>query len=154
MRGLAAACLLWSTCASAQGSLIEDYARVTALLNYMTAFVGETLLACSAAKALTEDQAEARFAAYQQRNAALSGRAERWSKEVERRLEERGEGREARLRSEDAGLTAIAAASERAQADLRAARDPASFCAARVAAIQDGGFDASGNAELAKLLQR
>ncbi|MGQ0652590.1 MAG: hypothetical protein ACT4P4_10040 [Betaproteobacteria bacterium] len=153
-RAFAAACLLWSACASGQATLIEDYARVTALANYMSTFVGETLLACAEIKVLTEEQAEARFAAYRKRNAALFERVERWSEEAERRLGERGEGREARQRSEDAGLTAMAAASGRAYGDVRAARDPAAFCAARFAAIQDGAFDATRNAELAKLLAR
>ena len=145
--------MLWSACAAAQAP-IDDYARVTGLVDYMTTFVGETLLACVAAKALTEGDADARFAAYRERNAVVFGRAERWSEDAERRFAERGEGREARLRSEDASLTAMAAASARAQGELRAARDPAAFCAARLAAIQDGSFDASRNAELAKLLAR
>jgi hypothetical protein len=153
-RAFAAACLLWPACVSAQASLIDDYARVTALANYMSTFVGETLLACAAVKVLTEEQAETRFAAYRKRNAALLERVERWSERAERRLDGRGEGREARQRSEDAGLTAMAAASARADGELRAARDPAAFCAARLAAIQDGAFDASRNAELAELLAR
>ena len=153
MRLIVAACLLWSAGASAQ-ALIDDYARVSALVYYMNTFVGETLLACTAAKALTEEQAEVRFAAYQKRNAGLFERAEHWGKEAERRLGERGETREAERRSEDESLTAMAAASARAQGELRAARDPAAFCAARLAAIQDGSFDASRNAELAGLLAR
>jgi len=153
-KALAAACLLWPACSPAQAVLTEDYARVTALVNYMSTFVGETLLACAAINVLTEKQAEARFAAYRERNAALFGRAERWSEDAERRLDEGGEGRDARRRAEDAALTAMAAASSRAYGELRAARDPAAFCAARLAAIQDGGFDASRNAELAKLLAR
>jgi hypothetical protein len=150
---VAAAGALWPAWAGAQ-ALMEDYARVTTLVNYMTAFVGETLLGCAAAKALTEEQADARFAAYRERNAALLGRAERWSQAAERRLGEQGEGREARLRSEDAALTAMAAASERVQAELRAAPDPAAFCAARIAAIHSGRFDASGNPELGRLLEK
>lgn len=150
---VAATCLLWWAGAVAQ-DLSEDYARVTALMNYMQTFVGETLLACAAAKVLTEAQADARFAAYQARNSALSGRVERWSQEAERRLDERGEGRAGRLRAQHEGLTAMAAASARAQQDVSAAPEPAAFCAARIAAIQDGGFDASGNAELTTLLTK
>jgi len=56
--------------------------------------------------------------------------------------------------TEEMAKEAMAAASSRANGELRAARDPAAFCAARLAAIQDGGFDASRNAELAKLLAR
>jgi hypothetical protein len=48
----------------------------------------------------------------------------------------------------------MAAASARAQQEVSAALDPAALCAARIAAIQNGGFDASDNAELAKLLAR
>ena len=150
---LAAACLLASSGSAAQ-ALAEDYARVAALVSYMSAYVGETLLGCAAAKTLTDEEADARFVAYRKRNAAIFERAERWSEDAERRLGERGEGREARQRAEDASLTAMAAASAHAQAFLRAARDPAEFCAARLVAIQGGAFDASTNAELSRLLAR
>lgn len=158
MRTLAAAMclptfLLWSAGSSAQ-ALIEDYARVAALVSYMKTFVGETLLACVEVRALPEAEAEPRFAAYQKRNAALFERAERWSKGAEGRLGGSGEGRDAQVLAEDASFTAMAAASARARGELGAASDPAAFCAARLAAIQDGSFDASRNGELAKLLHR
>lgn len=141
-RGSMAWLLAWPGALAAQATL-ADYARVTALVNYMTSYVGETLLACAAAKTLTEQQAEARFTAYQQRNTALLERAERWS-----------ESAAARSRSDDEGLTAMVAASARVQEEVGRQRDVPAFCAAQLAAIGNGGFDISSNAELQELLAK
>lgn len=141
-RGSIALLLAWPGALAAQATL-ADYARVTALVNYMTSYVGETLLACAAAKTLTEQQAEARFTAYQQRNTALLERAERWS-----------ESAAARSRSDDEGLTAMVAASARVQEEVGRQRDVPAFCAAQLAAIGNGGFDISSNAELQELLAK
>lgn len=141
-RGSIALLLAWPGALAAQATL-ADYARVTALVNYMTSYVGETLLACAAAKTLTEQQAEARFTAYQQRNTALLERAERWS-----------ESAAARSRSDDEGLTAMVAASARVQEEVGLQRDVPAFCAAQLAAIGNGGFDISSNAELQELLAK
>lgn len=141
-RGSIALLLAWPGALAAQATL-ADYARVTALVNYMTSYVGETLLACAAAKTLTEQQAEARFTAYQQRNTALLERAERWS-----------ESAAARSRSDDEALTAMAAASARVQEEVGRQRDVPAFCAAQLAAIGNGGFDISSNAELQELLAK
>ena len=154
MRALvAAAGLLLAPTIWAQ-ALLDDYARVAALVSYMTTYVGETFIACAAAKALTEKNAEARFASYRERNAALLERADAWSREAERRLRAGGEGNAARLRSEDASLTAMAAASGHVQGELGQARDVPEFCRARIAAIESGRLDMSGNAELQQLLAK
>lgn len=152
-RGSMAWLLAWPGALAAQATL-ADYARVTALVNYMTSYVGETLLACAAAKTLTEQQAEARFTAYQQRNTALLERAERWRESAARRLAEQGASAAARSRSDDEGLTAMAAASARVQEEVGRQRDVPAFCAAQLAAIGYGGFDISSNAELQELLAK
>jgi len=139
---------------SAAQALLDDYARVAALVSYMTTYVGETLIACAAANAVTELNAEARFASYRERNAALLERADAWNREAERRLRAGGEGNGARLRSEDASLTAMAAASAHVQAELGRARDVPGFCTARIAAIESGRLDMSGNPELQRLLAK
>ena len=154
MKRLAPALLLaWSGAAAAQAS-IDDYARVTALVSYMTTYVGETLLGCAAAKVLSEQDAEAHFAAYRARNATLLERSERWSESAARRFAEQGEGAAARARADEDGLTAMAAALARVQSQFGGTRDVPAFCAERLAAIRGGAFDISVNAELQQLLAR
>jgi hypothetical protein len=134
--------------------LLEAYARATLLVSYMTTYVGETLLACVEAKALTEEQAEQRFAAYRSRNAALLDRVDAWSKSAEEQLRSQGGASAALRMSDDASFTGAAEASRRAEGEVGAARDARAFCAARVAAFESGVFDLSTNPELGKLLAR
>jgi len=150
-----AACLLLPGAAGAQSAptLLDSYARVITLLNYMTAYVGESLLACAEKNALTEEQAEARFKAYRARNAMLLERAETWNQEVEKRLRAQGEDRAAQRRAEEAGMSALAEASMRAQGEIGAARDVRALCAAKSAAIEVGSYDLSSNAEFVNLLK-
>ena len=150
-----AACLLLPGPAGAQSAptLLDSYARAITLLNYMTAYVGESLLACAEKNALTEEQAEARFKAYRVRNAMLLERAETWNQEAEKRLREQGEGRTAQRRAEEAGMSAVGEASIRAQGEIGNARDVRALCAARSAAIEGGSYDLSSNAEFVKLLK-
>jgi hypothetical protein len=134
-------------------TLLESYARVTALQSYMTGHVGELLLACAEKNAITEGQAEARYQAYRQRNAALLDRADAWSKDAEKRLQAQGDEHEARRLAQDADLTAMAAASARAQGLIDKARDTRAACEAVMAAIDAGRYDLSGNAEFVNLLK-
>jgi hypothetical protein len=152
----AAMCLLLAATPAAQTAepLVEAYARTAAILNGTTAYVGGSLLACAAANALSEAQAEERFESYRQRNSTLVARAEAWSREVELRLRAQGEEREARQRAEEAGLSAVASSSLQAEREIGAAPDVRAICAARLAAIDAGAFDLSRNPELLGLLGR
>ena len=149
------ACLLLACPARAQSAptLLESYARAITLLNYMTTYVGESLLACAEKNALTEAQAEARFKSYRERNAKLLERAETWNQEAEKRLRAQGENRAAQRRAEEAGMNAVAEASMRAQGEIGAARDVRALCAAKAAAIDAGSYDLSSNAEFVNLLK-
>lgn len=151
---LAAGLLLAGTAgAQSAPTLLDAYGRAVALLNYMTTYVGESLLACAAKNALTEEQAETRFEAYRVRNAVLLERAETWSKGVESRLRAQGEERAAQRRAEEAGLSAISEASIRAQGEIGRARDVRALCAAKLAAFEAGSYDLSSNAEFVTLLK-
>lgn len=154
MRLLLFAVALAAPLSSAAQTLLEDHARAAALVSYMSAYVGETLLACATASVLTEKQAEARFSGYRQRNAPVLDRAAEWRKGAERRLGDQGLAADARVRAEDAELTAMAAASAHVQGAIGQARDVPAFCAARIKAIEDGRLDMSGNAELRQLLAK
>jgi len=150
-----AACVLLPGPAGAQAAptLLDSYTRAITLLNYMTAYVGESLLACAEKNALTEEQAEARFKSYRERNATLLNRAETWSQEAEKRLRAQGEDRAAGRRAEEASMSAVAEASMRAQGEIGNARDVGALCAARSAAIEAGSYDLSSNAEFVNLLK-
>ena len=150
-----AACLLLPAPAGAQSAptLLESYARAITLLNYMTTYVGESLLACAEKNALTEEQAEARFKSYRARNAMLLERAETWNQQAEKRLRAQGEDRAAQRRADEAGMNAVAEASMRAQGEIGAARDVRALCAAKAAAIEAGSYDLSSNAEFVNLLK-
>jgi hypothetical protein len=150
-----AACLLLAGPAAAQSAptLVEAYGRAVALLNYMTTYVGESLLACVAKGALSEAQAEARFEAYRVRNAQLLERAETWSNGMESRLRAQGEERAARQRAEEAGLSAIAEASVRAQGEIGNAGNVRALCAAKLALFESGSYDLSTNTEFVNLLK-
>lgn len=137
--------------AQSQPTLLESYGRVTTLLNYMTAYVGEALLACAAKNVLTEPQAEARYQAYRKRNAALLERAEAWSQQAEKRLRAQGEELAARRVAEEATLTAMAAGAARAQRVIGNASDAPAACTALMGAIESGSFDLSVNAEFVEL---
>ena len=149
-----AACLALTGPAAAQSqpTLLDSYARVTALQSYMTTYVGEALLACAAKNMLTEDQAETRYQAYRQRNAALLEQAESWSQQAEQRLRALGVPRATR-QGEEAGLNAVGEASIRAQGAIGRAKDVRAACAAMIAAIDSGRYDLSGNAEFVDLLK-
>ena len=87
--------LAWSG-RSPREATLADYARVAALVNYMTSYVGETLLACAAAKALTEQSRGALHGLpAAQYRAARAGRA----LERGRRAPSRRAGRERGARS-------------------------------------------------------
>src|SRR5688572_28329476 len=96
-------------------SLLDAYGRATALLKFMTTYVGESLLACAEKNVIAEPQAEARFQAYRQRNAALLELADSWRQAAEQRLRARGEESAARERADEAGMGATAAALARVQ---------------------------------------
>jgi hypothetical protein len=150
-----AACLGLTSPAAAQSqpsTLLDSYGRVAALQSYMTAYVGEALLACVAKNALTEDQAEARYQAYRVRNATLLERAESWSQAAEQRLRAQGQADAAR-RAGEAALNAVGEASIRAHAVIGRAKDAGAACAATIAAIESGRYDLSGNAEFVDVLK-
>ena len=150
------ACVAFALCPAVAGAqtLLDDYARVNALVTYMTGYVAETLLACAAARVHTDAQAEARFSAYRERNAALLERTEAWQKSAEERLRAEGEEASARQLSEQAGMVATAAASQRVQAAIGGSANVPAQCAAWIGAIESGRFDISGNAELQQLLAK
>jgi hypothetical protein len=142
-----------SVAQTAQAEL-DAYARVVAILNGTTAYVGESLLACAAANALSEAEAEARFKSYRERNAALVARAEAWSREMETRLRAQGAERAARARAEEEGMSAIASSSQQAEREIAAGPNARAICAERLAAIEVGAFDLSRNPEFLGLLGR
>ena len=133
-------------------TLLESYGRVTTLLSYMTAHVGEVMLACAEKNVLTEAQAETRYQAYRKRNALLLERAESWKRAAEKKLQAQGEERAARLLAEEAGLNAMAVASMHAHGLIGKAGDAGAACAMRLAAIESGHYDLSSNAEFTGLL--
>jgi hypothetical protein len=135
-------------------ALAAAHARVTTIVNFTTVYVGELLIACAAAGALTDAQAEERFQSYRSRNAALVARAEAWSREAERRLEGQDGARTARERAREAGQSAVAGGSLQAQREVDAAADARAFCAARITSIDAGAFDLARSGELGALLDR
>jgi hypothetical protein len=151
-----AACLLLPVVANAQPAprLVEDYARVVAILNGTTAFVGGTLLACTTAGVLSEPEAEQRFKSYRNRNTELEARVDEWSRQAQDRLRAQGDERAARERVNEAALSAIAGSTDQAEREIAAAPDRRAECAARLVAIDSGVFDLARNPELAGLLAR
>jgi len=154
-RALLAACLLLPAMASAQSapSLLDAYGRTVALLNFMTTYVAESLLACEEKNVLAKGQAEARFKAYRERNAALLERADTFRQEAEKRLRAQGEERAAQQRADEAGMGATAAALARVQAEMDQVRDMRALCAGKVEGIESGRYDLSLNTELVGLLK-
>ena len=149
-----AACLLLAGPACAQApSLLDAYGRTVALLNFMTTYVAESLLACAEKGLLAEGQAEARFKAYRERNAALLERADAWQREAEKRLRSQGDERAALERAEETGLSATAAALERVKAEIEKVRDTRALCSGKVESIEAGRYDLSRNAEFVGLLK-
>ena len=148
-------CLLLPGCAGAQSapSLLDAYGRTVALLNFMTTYVGESLLACAERNVLAEGQAEARFKAYRERNAALLERAGAWRQEVEKQLRSQGQERAALERADEAGMSATAAALARVRAEIDKVRDIRALCAGKVEGIESGRYDLSLNAEFVGLLK-
>jgi hypothetical protein len=151
-----AGCLLVAGTAPAQTdeALAQAHARVTTIVNFTTVYVGELLIACAAAGALTDAQAEERFQSYRSRNDALVARVESWSREAELKLQGQDGARAARERAREAGQAAVAGGSLHAQREIGAAADARALCAARVAAIDAGAFDLARSAELLGLLRR
>ena len=152
---MALACLLLPGLAGAQSAppLLDAYGRTVALLNFMTTYVAESLLACAEKNVLSEGQAEARFKAYRERNAALLERAGTWRQEAEKRLRSHGEERAAAERADEAGMGATAAALARVQAEIEKVRDVRALCAGKLGAIESGRYDLSLNAEFVGLLK-
>jgi hypothetical protein len=150
-----AACLPLAGPAGAQSaaSLLDSYGRTVALLNFMTSYVAESLLACAEKNVLAGGQAEARFQAYRERNAALLERAGTWMEEAEKRLRSQGEERAALERADEAGMGATAAALARVQAEIDKVRDVRALCAGKVEGIESGRYDLSLNAEFVGLLK-
>ncbi|MBL8381322.1 MAG: hypothetical protein JNM79_25875 [Burkholderiales bacterium] len=133
-------------------TLMDSYVRVSALKNFMAGHVGELLLGCAEKNVFTQKEAEARYQAYRKRNAALFDRADAWGKEAEARFQAQGEERVARRLAEDADLTAMAAASARAQAMIDRFQDVRASCTALATAIETGRYDVSVNAEFVALI--
>jgi hypothetical protein len=150
-----AACLMLPGAAAAQSapSLLDAYGRAIALLHFMTSYVSASLLACAETNVLTEGQAEARFQAYRERNAALLERAEAWRREAEQRLRSQGDERAARERSDEAGMSATAAALARVQQEMAKVGDVRALCAGKFEGIESGRYDLSVNAEFVGLLK-
>lgn len=150
------ACLALPGVAMAQPApaLLDAYGRAIALLDYITSYVGESLLACAGKNVLTEAQAEAHFKAYRERNAALLERAENWRLAVEERLRAQGEARAAQERAEEAGLSASALALAQVEGEIAKARDVGALCGAKLAGIQSGRYDLSVNAEFVGLIEK
>ena len=134
-------------------SLLDAYGRAVALLNFMTTYVAESLLACAEKKHLADGQADARFKAYRDRNATLLERADAWKEEAEKRLRSQGDERAARERGDEAGMGATAAALARVQAEMDQVRDIRALCAGKVEGIESGRYDLSLNAEFVGLLK-
>ena len=132
---------------------LESYERVTTLVNYMTSYVGELLLACAAQNALTEAQAEESYQVYRKRNAGMLEGVKAWSEDAERRLQAQGEAQAARRVAEEGGQTGMAAASIRAQGAIGTAKDVRAACATVTKAIEAGNYDLARNAELADLMK-
>jgi hypothetical protein len=149
-----AACLPLAGPAGAQSaaSLLDAYGRSVALLNFMTSYVAESLLACAEKNVLAEEQAEARFKAYRERNAALLERADTWMQEAEKRLRSQGEGHAALERADEAGMSATAAALARVRTEMEKVRDVRALCAGKVEGIESGRYDLLLNAEFVGLL--
>lgn len=154
-RLLLAACLALPQAAAAQSAppLLDAYGRVIALLDFMTSYVGESLLACAERSFLTEAQAEARFWAYRERNATLLERADRWRKAAERRLRAQGDERAAQDRAGETRTGATTMALARVQEEVGRVRDLRALCAGKAEAIATGRYDLSLNAEFVGLLQ-
>lgn len=153
---LATACLLFAgSTANAQPapSLLDAYGRTVALLNFMTSYVAESLLACEERNFLARGQAEARFKAYRERNGALLERADAFRQNAEKQLRSKGEERAAQERADEAGMGATAAALARVQAEMEKVRDVRTLCDGKVAGIESGRYDLSLNAELVGLLK-
>jgi hypothetical protein len=139
--------------AQSQSTLLDSYGRVVALLNFMTSYVGESLLACAERNHLTDGQAEARFQAYRERNATLLDRADKWKQETEKRLASQGEQSAAQERADEAGMSATAVALARVQDEIAKVRDFRALCAGKIEGIEAGRYDLSANAELVDLLK-
>jgi hypothetical protein len=149
------ACLMLpgSAAAQAQPTLLDSYGRVVALLDFMTSYVGESLLACAEKSFLTEEQTEARFKAYRERNAALLQRADAWRQEAEKRLRAQGEGGAGQERADAAGMSATSVALARVKLEIDRAGDVRELCRARVEGIESGRYDLSVNADFVGLLK-
>jgi hypothetical protein len=134
-------------------ALLDAYGRTIALLNFMTSYIAESLLACAEKNALSNAQADARFKAYRERNAALLERADTWRQEAEKRLRSQGEAHAADQRAEEAGMSATAAALGRVQAEMDQSRDVRALCTGKMEGIESGRYDLSLNVELVGLLK-
>jgi hypothetical protein len=150
-----ATCLLFPGIAGAQSTLplLDAYGRTVALLNFMNTYVAESLLACAEKGFLAEGQAEARFKAYRERNAALLERADTWRQEAEKRLRSQGDERAALEHADEAAMSATASALARVKAEMDKVSDVRALCDGKVGGIESGRYDLSLNAELVGLLK-
>jgi hypothetical protein len=150
-----AACLVLPgpAAAQSQSALVDSYGRVIGLLDFMTSYVGEFLLACAERNFLSEAQTEARFQAYRERNAALLERADAWRQEAEKRLLAQGEGRAAQERAESAGMSATSVALARVKLEIDKAGDVRALCGARLEGFESGRYDLSVNADFVGLVK-
>ena len=146
--------LAGSARAQPPASLLDAYGRTVALLNFMTTYVAESLLACAEKSVVAEGDAEARFKAYRERNATLLERADTWRQQAEKRLRSQGDESAAQERAEEAGSGATAAALGRVRAEMGQVRDVRALCAGKLEGIASGRYDLSLNAEFVGLLKR
>jgi len=151
-----AACLLLPGAVAAQSALplLDAYGRSIALLNFMTSYVSVSLLACAENGILTEAQAEVRFQAYRERNAALLKRAENWRQEAEKRLRAEGKEGAAQERADEVGGSATSLALARVQEEISRISNFRALCAGKIEGIEAGRYDLSLNAEFVALLRK
>jgi len=133
-------------------SLLDAYGRSIAMQNFMTSYVSVSLLACAEKGFLTEAQAEARFQAYRERNAALLKRAESWRQEAEKRLRALGKEDAAQERADEVGGSATSLALARVQEEISRVSNFRALCAGKIEGIGAGRYDLSLNAEFVGLL--
>jgi len=145
--------MLPGAAAAQSAPLLESYGRTIALLKFMTTYVSASLLACAEKNVLTEAQAEARFQAYRQRNAALLERAGAWQQEAEKRLGSQGDERAAQERADEAGMSGTTVAMARVQAEIGKVSDVRAMCVGKLQGIEAGRYDLSVNADFVGLLK-
>ena len=132
--------------------LLDSYARVVTLANNAPAYLGELFQGCASAGIMSADLAEARRAAYIQRNTETIRRIAAWMKKTEARLTNAGLERAASERSYDAGMAAAAAGAKRARDELTSGGNIGALCRARLEGLDAGTYDLERNAELLAII--